>query len=84
MDDLSADEYNRLLLEKSREALNEMSKIKINNLVTINRLIETALSLKLRVHSKSRIEKGCKYSRKILNLLFKTNRTKFLSNFIEN
>ena len=82
-DDIDSDEYNQLLLEKSRGVFDEISKVKINNLITINRLVETALSLKMKSSSKSGIDKGCRYSRKILNLLFKTNRSKFLSNFIE-
>ena len=82
-DYIDSDEYNQLLLEKSRGVFDEISKVKINNLITINRLVETALSLKMKSSSKSGIDKGCRYSRKILNLLFKTNRSKFLSNFIE-
>ena len=82
-DDIDSDEYNQLLLEKSRGVFDEISKVKINNLITINSLVETALSLKMKSSSKSGIDKGCRYSRKILNLLFKTNRSKFLSNFIE-
>lgn len=84
LDDIDGEEYNLLLLEKSKNVLSELEKTKINNLITINRLIETALSLKMKSPSKSGVDKGCKYSRKILNLLFKTNRSKFLSNFIEN
>ncbi len=84
LDDIDGEEYNQLLLEKSKTVLNALEKTKINNLITINRLIETALSLKMKSPSKSGVDKGCKYSRKILNLLFKTNRSKFLSNFIEN
>ena len=44
-DDIDSDEYNQLLLEKSRGVFDEISKVKINNLITINRLVETALSL---------------------------------------
>jgi len=68
------------------EALNEvivqMSKIKINNIVTINRLIEVALGLEIgRVPSKNSKYNPTKYTRKILNLLYKTNRNKFFLNF---
>ena len=60
-DDIDSDEYNQLLLEKSRGVFDEISKVKINNInLAINRLVETALSLKMKSSSKSGIDKGCR------------------------
>src|SRR5699024_9682371 len=80
--DIDSDEYNRMIMEKSISVLDEVSKIRIKNIVTINRLIETALSLKVKTSRSLSTDKNCKYTRKLLNILYKTNREKFLDNFI--
>ena len=60
-----------------------MKKIKINNIVTMNRLIEIALGISNEEgSSKRRKYSPEKYTRKILNLLYKTNKEKFLLNFV--
>ena len=77
-------EYNSLICEKSKEVLESMKKIKIGNIVTINRMIEIALELSSEEGaSKTRKYSPEKYSRKILNLLYKSNKDKFLLNFSE-
>lgn len=74
--------YLKNITEKSKEVLDKMSKIKIGNVVTINRLIELALGLDKGVgNSKKSKYHPEKYTRKILNLLYKTNKNKFLTNF---
>ena len=71
------------MIDVSREVVDEISKIKIGNIVTINRLIELALGLSNEVGaSHKRLYDPSKYTRKVLNLLYKTNKEKFLTNFI--
>lgn len=56
--------------------------MKIKNIVTINRLIELALGLSSeKGASKSRTYNPEKYKRKILNLLYKIDKNRFLANF---
>lgn len=72
------------ILEKYRELSNIISSIKIGNIITINRLIETALGLENGVGASSKI-KGLdlKYTRNMLNALYKMNQEKFLLNFLK-
>jgi hypothetical protein len=71
------------MVDVSREVVDEISKIKIGNVVTINRLIELALGLSNEVGaSHKRLYDPSKYTRKVLNLLYKSNKEKFLTNFI--
>lgn len=81
-DDTDEEDAVQQLVEKSNHLVSELQKIKIGNPVTINRLIETALGLENGVGA-SRKTKGqnMKYTRKILNYLYKMDREKFLSNF---
>lgn len=77
-----SEEYNLFLAEKNTEIILELSKIKIKNAVTINRLIEIALGLSKETGaSKSRTYHPEKHTRKILNLLYKVDKDKFLMNF---
>lgn len=76
------EEYERMLLSKSNEVLEELKNIKIGNLVTINRLIETSLGISSENNNPSCYKKATKYTRKTLNLLYKMNSEKFLCNFI--
>ena len=71
------------MVDVSRDVVDEISKIKIGNIVTINRLIELALGLSNEVGaSHKRRYDPSKYTRKVLNLLYKSNKDKFLANFI--
>lgn len=73
---------SELLVLKSKDVVEQLQKIKIGNIVTINRLIEVALSLDTGVgNSGKTIYNPSKYTRKVLNLLFKMNKEKFLLNF---
>lgn len=79
---LDSEEYISFLSEKNSEIISELSKIKIKNVVTINRLIEIALGLSSETGaSKNRTYNPEKHTRKILNLLYKVNKNKFLVNF---
>lgn len=70
------------LVTESNYLLYELNKIKIGNIVTINRLIETALGLETGVGaSKKLVGANMRYSRKMLNCLYKMNKDKFLINF---
>lgn len=72
------------ICEKSKEVLEDISKIKIGNIITINRLIEISLGLDSNEgSSRKRKYSPEKYTRKILNILYKTNKEKFLINFIK-
>lgn len=66
----------------SREILDRLSRIKIGNAITINRLIETALGLETNNNRTLYSKEGQKYTRKMLNLLYKMDKKRFLNNFI--
>ena len=67
---------------KAKYYADEVAKIRTTNPVTINRLIEYSLGLNLHDNYKaSAYRVANKYGLKIMNLLYKANRTKFLSNF---
>jgi len=78
----SEEEYAEKLKEYSLDIINELSKIKIGNPVTINRLIETALGLETNRNQKYYKGYEAKYARKTLNCLYKMDKEKFLSNFL--
>lgn len=69
------------LLKESALLLEELKKIKIRNPVTINRLIETALGLSAGSAGRKTGEVTARYTRKMLNCLYRTDRERFLQNF---
>lgn len=70
------------LIVESDLLLTELKKIKIGNIVTINRLIETSLGLESGVGaSKKLVGVNTRYTRKMLNCLYKMDKDKFLINF---
>jgi ribosome-binding protein aMBF1 (putative translation factor) len=80
---MNNDEFAEFLKKENENVLNELSKIKIRNIVTINRLIELALGISSETGaSKKRTYNPEKYTRKILNLLYKVDKDRFLANFI--
>lgn len=77
------DDYNEVT-ERTEKLIAELQKIKISNIVTINRIIETALGLEdARSTNKSRLQTNRKYCRRILNCLYKMDKTRFLLNFAD-
>ena len=70
-----------LIINKSKCVLNELNKIKVGNIVTINRLIETSLGIESKDNGSVFYNKSQKYTRKMLNCLYKMNKEKFLLNF---
>ena len=79
---LDSEVLKECIMERTKVLIHDMSSIKIGNIITINRLIEMALGLETSIGmSKNTKGKGTKYTRKILNILYKTNKYKFLLNF---
>ena len=77
------DEYVFTLIEKADSILEKLQSINVRNVLTINRLIEVALGLSSEVGaSQKRQYDPLKYTRKLLNLLYKSNKQRFLDNFI--
>ena len=80
--EIDEDAVTDKLIEESSYLLEELNKIKIGNIVTINRLIETSLGLETGVGaSKNLVGANTRYTRKMLNCLYKMNKEKFLINF---
>jgi hypothetical protein len=76
------DEYVFTLIEKADGVLEKLQSINVRNVLTINRLVEIALGLSSEVGaSYKRRYDPSKYTRKLLNLLYKTNKERFLANF---
>ena len=77
------DEYVFTIVEKANAILEKLQAINVRNVLTINRLIEVALGLSSEIGvSNRRKYNPAKYTRKLLNLLYKTNKDRFLANFI--
>ena len=76
------DVLNEKIIDKTQDLISEVNAIRIGNIITINRLIEMALGLETSVGmSKNTKGKSTKHTRKLLNILYKTNKEKFLINF---
>ena len=77
------DAYVFTIVEKANAILEKLQAINVRNILTINRLIEVALGLSSEIGvSHRRKYNPAKYTRKLLNLLYKTNKDRFLANFI--
>mgnify|MGYP004465301691 CR=1 FL=1 len=76
------EDYNQKLICKTDEVLEKIQKIKIGNIITINRLIETTLGLDNKNNNFYCTKTTAKYTRKTLNLLHKMDKNRFLSCFI--
>ena len=78
----SDEEYFNSLSVKTNSVISDISKIKIRNIITINRLIEISLGLSHEFGgSCDRKYNPQKYTRKILNILYRYDKEKFLCNF---
>lgn len=70
------------LIQESNVLLEKLRKIKIGNIVTINRLIETSLGLANGVGASKRLlDAYNKPTKRILNFLYKLDKERFLINF---
>lgn len=75
--------YYDLIANKFYELLNEISKIRIRNVITINRLIEISIGISTdKGLTGQRKNNPSKYAKKTLNILYKYDKDKFLNNFI--
>lgn len=74
---------NEQILNITKTSVDKMSKLRTKDKKTVNRLIELAFGIQDTTHGgiKSKKYSTEKYSRKILNMLYKANRDLFLSNF---
>ena len=71
-----------MLIKETNVLLDKLRKIKIGNIVTINRLIETSLGFANGVGaSKKLLDAYSKPSKRILNFLYKLDKERFLINF---
>lgn len=68
--------------EKSQEVLNSISSCKISK-ITMNRLIASVLGIDMQIGDKKKYRDASKYTRKMLNAMYKYDKEKFLSNFIK-
>lgn len=66
---------------KSQEVINQIRSYKINEL-TMNRLIGSVLGVDTKINNKKKYRDASKYTRKMLNMMYKYNKEMFLSNFI--
>ena len=70
------------IVEKTQNVLDKLRSMKISA-VTMNRLIETCLGVMGKTNIDKQYAEATKYMSRTLNLLYHTDREKFLSNFIE-
>lgn len=82
------DDFVGTYFETTEEFINNISKIKIGNIVTFNRLVEIGFGIysglgKAKLDSEEKYG-SIKYGNRLLNTLYKTNKAKFLSNFVTN
>ena len=73
-------DYVLAMEEKIETIIESMQKIKIGNIITINRLIETALDLHVKVSTHN--INDTRYTRRMMNLLYRMDKDKFLINFV--
>lgn len=83
--DDSQEDKNIKIKQENDNIIQKLNGIKIGNLKTINRLIETSLGLASGVGvNTENFDKSTKYARNVLKLLYKMNKEKFLCNFVKN
>ena len=68
------------ILNKTEEIIANLQRMKLSA-ITMNRLIETSLGIIGRVNSDKQYKDATKYTMKTLNLLYRMDRDRFLSNF---
>ena len=79
--DLSDDDMDYISKE-TKKIVDELSHLKISE-ITMNRLIETALGIEVNVKDNRKYTNATKNTRKILNLMYRSNKSRFISNFRE-
>ena len=76
------DEQMEDLLIRTESMLDEMKKIRITNILTINRLVATALGIEGKTHTNKRYKNASKHAKQMLNALYRYDKEKFLINFV--
>jgi len=79
-DDPDSDDLIYLLCDKTENVLEELKKSKITK-YTMNRLIGSVLGIDWGVNNSYKHKITSKYTRKMLNILYQTNKQLFLENF---
>ena len=74
------EEYVNELIYKTKEVEEQIRNYRISN-ITMNRLISSVLGIDLGVRSDRKYKEASKYTRKMLNQMYKYNREQFLKNF---
>ena len=78
------DAYMDEIEERTDTLVSELRKIKISNIVTLNRIIETALGLEdARSANSGNVRNNRKYTRRILTCLHRMDKHRFLLNFAQ-
>lgn len=70
------------LLIKTEKMLERMKEMRITNILTINRLIATALGIEGKTHTNQRYRSATKHAKQMLNILYRYDKEKFLINFV--
>lgn len=83
MNNDSYDDDNFLFEEKTNEVISSITKYKLSK-STIYRLIETSFGYEGRTNSDKRYTKATKYTMRMLNVLYRSNKDKFLNCFKQN
>lgn len=81
INDLSDDDMNCISKETDK-LVDELCRLKISE-ITMNRLIETALGIESNTKDNHKYTNATKNTRKILNLMYRSNKSRFISNFRE-
>lgn len=76
-------DYIELLDMKAQEIIDILKKMKISN-ITTNQLIGVALGVDSGIRNDRKYKDSHKYVRKLLNILYKIDKEKFLNNFQKN
>lgn len=72
------DEY----IEKTNQVIEQIKGFKISK-ITLHRVIRVALGIDCRIKDEKRYKSSSKYTRKLLNIMYRVNKEEFLSNFVK-
>ena len=78
IDDYTTDDF---LKREFDNVMTKLSAIKIRNDAVINRLIETSLQITSSVYDRRQYKSASKYTLRMLNILYRMDKDRFLSNF---
>lgn len=78
--DIGEDPY-AIFKQKTEEVINTLRGIDVSD-ITMNRLIGAAIGIDNRINTNSQYKAVSKYTRKMLNMMYRVDKSKFLSNFV--